>query len=531
MGKWARRHPGLCGSTSIALFALVLLGLLGGAAALVYDRMQGLAARVRYRAFDQDFTEIQFLLNTAGGSNEHLKKGIEKVTRTLEPFSGETEAPARAGAWVERLIPDERRRLREQVVELVMLDARAHVLLASQSGREDERRQAIGRAIARLDRAERIDPAAPSALFAERARYHSALGQTELAQRDRQRSLEIAPSTCHDLTLLATYLLSVGDRPRAEETLKQALHLEITSFWARFVLGHCHFGQGRFIEAAGDFDACAVRGPAFAWVHFNRGLALARAGRPLDARYAYDRALQLDNTFAEAFVNRAMVELELNQLDASERDLLRSIELGRDDVVALAALGETWARMGLRSKAEHHFTGLLARDPSSLVVRVARGFTRIAIDPAGARSDFIQALEHDPRHAHALYGMALLIRATDPRKALDNLDRALESDANLIDALQLRALVRARLGERTALDDVERLLESPTPHHLYNAACAVAVYSEKVHDIRSVPHALVLLARALESGFPASEAAADPDLKPLHHSPEFKRLLTRKQNH
>ena len=30
MGKWARRHPGLCGSTSIAIIAMLLLGLLGG---------------------------------------------------------------------------------------------------------------------------------------------------------------------------------------------------------------------------------------------------------------------------------------------------------------------------------------------------------------------------------------------------------------------------------------------------------------------------------------------------------------------
>ena len=59
-----------------------------------------------------------------------------------------------------------------------MLEARARVLLASQGGSKDDRRRAIERAIDRLDRAEQIDPAVPSALFAERARYHAALGQT-----------------------------------------------------------------------------------------------------------------------------------------------------------------------------------------------------------------------------------------------------------------------------------------------------------------------------------------------------------------
>ena len=528
MAKWARRHPGLCGSTSIAILAILLIGLLGGAVTLVYDKMQDLSARVRYRVFDQDFTEIQFLLNTTGGSNEHLKKGIAKAAQTIEPFGATTATPARWGDWVRRLTPEEGRRLREQVVELIMLEARARVLLASQSGSNDDRRGAIEQAIDKLDRAEMIDRAAPSALFAERARYHAALDQTELARRDHNRSQQIAPSTCHDLTLMATSRLSGGDHLGAEQALKEALRHDVTSFWAWFVLGHCHHAQGRFLEAAGDFAACAVRGPKFAWVHFNRGLALARAGRPLEARYAYDRALELDPALTEALVNRAMVELELNQLGAAQRDLLRSIELGRDDLVALTSLGETLARMGRRDEAERHFAALLARDPSSLVVRVARGFTRIAADPAGAQSDLQLALEQGPRHAHAHYGMALLLRGTDARKALEHVDNALRFDPNLIDAVQLRALLRARLGEPAALDDVDRLLQSPTPYHLYNAACAVAVYSEKANEPRFVARALELLARAFDAGVPTSEAAADPDLNCLRQSPKFARVLARK---
>ena len=66
------------------------------------------------------------------------------------------------------------------------------------------------------------------------------------------------------------------------------------------MLGHCHYAQGRFLESSGDFSACTVQGPQFAWVHFNRGLALARAGQLEAARDAYDFALRTDPTFAEA---------------------------------------------------------------------------------------------------------------------------------------------------------------------------------------------------------------------------------------
>ena len=121
--------------------------------------------------------------------------------------------------------------------------------------------------------------------------------------------------------------------------------------------------------------------------------------------------------------------------------------------------------------------------------------------------------------------MALLIRAADPRAAIRHLDIALDTDPHLIDAIQLRALLRGRLGDRAALDDVERLLATPTSSRLYNAACAVALYAEKAPEPRQLTHALELLARALKSGFPPSDALSDPDLKGLHALPEFHQLL------
>jgi tetratricopeptide (TPR) repeat protein len=301
----------------------------------------------------------------------------------------------------------------------------------------------------------------------------------------------------------------------------------MTSFWTWYVLGHCHYGQRRYLEAAGDFAACAARDPGFAWVHFNRGLALAKAGRLLAARDSYDQALAPGALFPEALVNRALVELELNQLERAREDLIDAIKSGRNDLVVLVALSEVWARMGRRHEAEHYFASLLERDRGNPVVLVARGMSRVAPDPAGAAHDFQEVLKQDKQNAHAHYGMALLERKANPKRALDHLDRALESDPNLIDAIQLRALVRARLGERAALDDLDRLLESATANRLYNASCAVAILSETTADTRLVSHAIDLVTRAIQAGFPAHEAAADPDLKPLRSSRRFQELFER----
>ncbi|HZW34491.1 MAG TPA: protein kinase, partial [Isosphaeraceae bacterium] len=527
MGKFARRHPGLCGSTSIALLSLVLLVAMGASAGFGYGLIQELAARVQWRIFDKDFTEIQFLLNTADASNEHLTQGIARAGEALG-YLGLSEAkPAPSASWFRRLKAEEQRQFREQLVELIMLEARAQERLAEKRGSERDRRRAILRAIARLDWAERFDTRVPGALFAERARYHAALGEADLARRDRERAAATPPTTCHDWTLLGSSLLAHGDLPAAEDALRHAVYLDETSLWAWFIRGHCHYAQGRFRDAIGDFEACSALGPQFSWTHFNCGLALAKAGRLLDARSAYDRALQIDPQFAEAMVNRALVALELNQLEPALADLTAALDRGCRDLGVLAAWGETLARLGRRDEAERRFAAWLGQHPEDSLLRLARGMTRVRTDPEHARSDFNAVLEADPQHAAAHYGMALLIRASDPRAALRHLDTAIVRDPHLIDAIQLRALVRARLGDRAALDDVDRLIETPTAVRLYNAACAVALYAEHARDDRPLPHALELLARALKAGFPPAEAAADPDLKILQALPEFRQLLGR----
>jgi serine/threonine protein kinase/tetratricopeptide (TPR) repeat protein len=528
IGKFARRHKTLCSSTSIALFAFVFIMSLGAGVAVVHSAMQGLMARFQRQAFERDFTEAQFLLNTASASDRHLTAGLIEAQRLFDRLHfAEGQRDPSAG-WFHVLTSAERSRLREQIVELTLLEARARILMASRQGTESDRLAALRRACARLDRAERIADRLPSALFSERARYHAALGDAALAERDRRRSADARPATSRDWTLLGMTLLSAGDTVAAEDALRNALRIECTSFWAWFMLGHCHFAQARFVEAAGDFSACTALGPQFAWSHFNRGLALARSGRLSPARDAYDQALRLDPDFVEAFVNRALVELELNEVEAALSDLDLAIRLGRRDVGILAARGEALARLGRGAEARQQFDTLLSTDPDNAVVRVARGMTQLQTDPHAARKDFTHVLGRDPRHAAAHYGMALIVRADNLDDARRHLDAALDADANLVDALQLRTLVLARLGDRSALDDVDRLLKIPTAQRCYNAACAVAVYADKAREPQQFAHALELFRSAVDLGFPAADAADDPDLAPLRGLPAFQRILARR---
>jgi serine/threonine protein kinase/tetratricopeptide (TPR) repeat protein len=539
--KWARRHPTLSSSTSIAAAALMLLVTGAVAAGAVYDGMLGLAARMRRQTMNHEFTEVQFLLNTAGRREATLRRGIlqarsilkgagihDPVWRSPARARTEPDIPSSASArWIGRLTREEATQVKRDLIELLMLEARAGLVLAESEGTPRDRPHALRRAIARLDQAERIKAPIPSVLYSERAAYLERLGDPGPAALDRERAARLVPRGSRDLTLLGTSLLEAGDTAGAEAALRLAINKDGSSLWAWFAMGHCHFEQARYSDAVADFSAAVACGDSHAWTHFNQGLALARSGRPLDARLAYDRALELDGDLVEARVNRGLVELELDETDAALADLRAAVVAGCREVGVLAALGEAFSRAGRLDDANALFCDLLARSPGDPLVLVARGMTLLDRDPAAALSDFSAVLRCDPRSPMAHYGMARLIRSRDPAGALVHLDVALEADPDQMDALQLRALERARAGNRGALDDVERLLHTPSTDRLYNAACALALIGARLKDRAQLDRAVDVLTQALRAGFDASRAATDPDLVALRQRSDFVRLIAR----
>ena len=511
----------------MGLLGLLLIASVTAAAWTVAQHLQVASARLRFQAFEANFPLCQFHLYTVGGPAESLGQGITLAQSTLNQagVTLQSAGDLASGEWLDALTPMDRWKARGDIAEVILLLARARVFLADRTPAGNSQQQTLATAIAWLNRAEQIDPSPTLTLYDDRASYREKLGDRVGAARDRLRAESIAPSTGRDYYLIGTSLLARAEPDRAEVALIKATSLNPQGFWSYFALGLCHMDQRRYNEAAGDFTVCSVLSPRFAWPWINRGLALARANRLVEARFAYDQAIAIDGTMADALANRGLVALELGDSAAAVIDLERAIDRGRRDIGTQAALGEALGRSGRTDDARQLLDQLIKHDATALLPRIARGTLLAPIDPAAAARDFEAILRIEPRHSGANLGLARLKRTQNPREALRLTKLAREANPNLIDAIELSALLRGRLGEVEVLQDVAVLARNPTSHRLYNGACSLALYHRSHPDNQLANQALELLGRALQLDFPASQIQADPDLVSLHSHPGFQELL------
>src|SRR5205085_1355054 len=109
--------------------------------------------------------------------------------------------------------------------------------------------------------------------------------------------------------------------------LEQAVARAPKHLRAWFVLARCHDSEGRDADAVHCYSTCIALEPAFAWSHFNRGLAYLRQQKYAKALADFTRELELQPRLADAFAHRALAQEGLAKFAEAVADLTRAEEL------------------------------------------------------------------------------------------------------------------------------------------------------------------------------------------------------------
>jgi serine/threonine protein kinase/Tfp pilus assembly protein PilF len=530
--KFARRHPRLASSATVAGAAALVLLAVGSALAAARSQLADAHARDLIGEHDAGMQKALCLVNTRLDLRDHLRDGIAACERTLGLFGAPGDRDWTGHTAWDRLGPEDRRRVAEDRRELLLLLADARVRLAA--GSTDVAEDALRL----LDAAESIPglPASP-ALWLDRARYRGLLGDSGGAEEARRRAKQIPATTARDHRQVAESMARQGGAEAlraAIAELDEALKRDPRHYWSLVQRGICHLERGELVEAAGDFGHCMGLWPEFAWGHFNRGCVLDRAGDKVAAILDYSAALERDPELVPAYVNRGLARLELKQDAAALDDFDRAAALGARGSAVSAGRAVALERLGRHEEADAAFAEAFAQSgalDASARARLAwsYGFAIAARDPGKARAAFEDALRHDPRSARAHYGLGMLAMAWgEDGPALRHFDRALDADPGHPEARRFRAILLARRGDwDAATREINACLgrEPRSPATLYAAACVVARAYGALGSNATAAQALELLERAVAEGADPARAAEDPDLAAIRRLPRFRRLV------
>jgi eukaryotic-like serine/threonine-protein kinase len=566
--KWTRRHPRMtysAGVTSVAAVALLVVGAalstVQGHLAKTRDQLHTAQAEDRQQVFESGTVRALCLVNTVVPLQDHLREGIAVCEQTLNLYGFLDGDTWREPAEWSRLATEDRRRLAEDARELLMLLASARAQAASRRAggvsppvtnevepantggltspaRQDTHTAALGDALSLLDRAQAIPDITPSkALWLDRARYLSQLGDSDGAANATRQADQIKAAGARDHYLLATAYARAGGREgfsKALAELDQAIRLEPRHYWSWVQLGFCHFELGEHLLAARDFGHCTGLWPEFAWGYFNRGRVLDESGQKLEAVKDYSAALERDPNFVAAYLNRGLAELELGRHQKALADFDTALKLGKSDAPLLTSRGLALEGLGRHDEADAAFRAAFAKVahlPAADRERILRayGFSVSARLPEEARRAFKDVLAVESDNVQALYGLAMLaMNQAKNEVALEFFNRALESNPEFIEARRYRAVLLARTGllDR-ASQDINRCLEKePTVGAtLYAAACVAARAAEQLSDPQVTQQAVELLRRAFAHGMDIDKAKNDPDLAAIRQHPQFNELF------
>lgn len=220
-----------------------------------------------------------------------------------------------------------------------------------------EKQQPLKHEIDRYRQAIRAKPGHPVS-YAKLGLALAQTGRLEEAQRELERSLELAPDDAETWTNLANILLRRGATEEAMAAYRRALKQDGELAEAHYGLGMSHYAQGETTEALNALGRALELRPDFLKAHINMGVVLEDLDRLEEALLHFRRAMVLAPNDARTGNNLVVALARVGQVDQAKEVLERAAErrvdlpFARKTLVrTLVAIAQTHADQGQLSEA------------------------------------------------------------------------------------------------------------------------------------------------------------------------------------
>jgi serine/threonine protein kinase/tetratricopeptide (TPR) repeat protein len=482
LAKWRRRHPRLSSWVTVTALAAVLVLAVVGGFLWRQRHFDGVAATNHLHRLSEVRREVRARLSTRGGPKAEYAEAAAECEAVLNGLPAPTDPAWQAHPLVRPLTATDRRTAAQLSTELRWLKAGADRL----SGKSADDRDLLA-----------------------------------AARAADKSGIEIRRDEVNDTAAGARKQLSAARAAARTESGRW-------EFWYR--LGHLERRAGDLAAARAHFRLAADLADDSPWAVYHLGATALDAKEWKAAVAAFDEFITRRADVPEAYLNRAIARIRLNDLPGAITDLDR-IELHADTLPRFYfTRAEAKRRNGDSKGADADRAAGLKAEPTDAVGWNARGEAKLTLTPPdakGALADFERARTLDPDSPTTYQNLATVYgeHMNRPADAAKAWDEALDRFPGFAVGLGGRAVYLARQGKR---DDARRdadaaVLADPSALVCYQAACAYLLTAKTEADRRT---GMGLLRRALR-GDPSWGAVmpTDPDLNSVWKSDDFRELV------
>ncbi len=274
-------------------------------------------------------------------------------------------------------------------------------------------------------------------------------GKRDLAMQRYVGILKDHPENIDALYYVAVIGIQEGQIAEGVKVLLRALDIGPPQARLHNLLGQAYLRLNRDDDALASFERAIECEPGFVDAYGNRATLLSEMGRLDEALASFDQALALRSDNAEDWCNRATVLADLGRLPEAIESYDRAIVLAPQFAEALFNRADVQRQLGRLTDALASYDRAIALAPKMAQAHCNRGVTLKLLgrlDEAGA--SFAQALSLDPNFAEALANRAnLAFERGRLEDAQTDYLRAIELWPDLAEAKFGRALVCLAQGD------------------------------------------------------------------------------------
>jgi tetratricopeptide (TPR) repeat protein/tRNA A-37 threonylcarbamoyl transferase component Bud32 len=327
----------------------------------------------------------------------HLADAQDEAKKALDLVHVQPERPANPSI-PPALADADQGKIRQECYELlfVLADAAAE---PRPRAKPDEIR-AAARYAARI-----LDNAVPliqetAAYHVRRARYCNGAGNMPESAAEEQKAARVSPTLPLDHYLLGEEAFKQGEWELAGRHFQDALRLDATYFWARYLQAVCYVRLGRWAEAQTVLTACRSQKDNFVWVHLMLGFVYTQQKDFPAAEAAFAAAETLAKGDPEArcalYANRGLLRVVQRQVDKGIDDLMLAIRIRPGQFQVHLSLALIYEGRNEVEKAREEFAQAITLQPDRVdLYRNRARFHLRRNDLKAALADFETAIRKE----------------------------------------------------------------------------------------------------------------------------------------